>query len=120
MEKLINFFKSIWNFFFGNKEVIKDYGCQPISEHPDMDCAEPEIKQPQPETIRQNLMLPERYEGESFDHYRQRRRLVKQKIKEKLNGKLVFNSQNIVLDKTGQPKGFQFKKGRTFVNTKNK
>lgn len=100
------------------------HNCQGTGVHfiyPDVPLVKKEhIRQPEPEIERANLMMPERGEHESFEHYRERRRLVKKKIKQKLNGKLVFNSQNLILDKTGRQKGLSFKKGRTFVNTKSK
>lgn len=39
----MNFFKRIWNYFFGKKKV-KDYGCQPITIPPHESCDEPIIK----------------------------------------------------------------------------
>lgn len=64
------------------------------------------------------IHAPERQENESFEHYKERRKIYNKRLKQHQHGKLVFNSQNIIFDK-GKPKN-QFAKGRTFQRTKSK
>lgn len=63
----------------------------------------------------ENNITPSRLQDESFEQYKQRQRQAKKYISDRAKGQLVFNSQNIILDKVGKPKGFSFKKGKTFV-----
>lgn len=58
---------------------------------------------------KQNNLIPERFEGESFEEYRKRRKLAELFLKKKKKGQMAFVSKNKL-----------FEKGKTFTRTKSK
>lgn len=103
--------KRIWNFFFGKKKAQKDFGCQPVGDVALEYCAEPQAEEtiitpPQEfrDVSKQNNLIPSRFEGESFVEYKKRQKMTELFLKKKKKGTLVFESQKIILDKTGREK----------------
>jgi hypothetical protein len=115
--KIINAFMSIWNFFFGKKKKpllcaeVKANNIAPVKTELKV-FNQPKEKTPEEILIAsRNNLNPERFEGESFDEYRRRRKVAKvYAIKRQ---RLVHNSKNAILDAKGTLKGFT--KGITFT-----
>lgn len=116
--------KLLWNYFFAKKKIVIG---KIISEPELMKEAEiiveskPIVQEVSPVDVsKQNNLIPERFEGESFEEYRKRRKLAELFLKKKQKGEMVHLSQKILYDKTGRNKKLLFEKGKTFTRTKSK
>ncbi len=114
---MMKLLKRIWNYFFGRKEIPFDKVDEglyevPLPKEKEFEpTAVIEEKPIDPISIRNNL-FPEKFEGETFEEYKKRRRIANEFLKRKAAGTLVFESKKAILDKTGHVKGFT--EGKTF------
>ena len=100
---------AIWYFFFPKKKK------QVAASIPPTPAVATEITEEEKKAIQiknRNNLFVEKFENETFDEYKRRRKAAKEFANPKKRRVPVFHSQDAILDKIGKVKGYS--QGKTF------